>query len=150
MTPLRPWNSCCTAAHPAALLLSFLSKKRNKTGRKQQSSNKWFSSNLASRYMLFVSGRLLPWQLPVNIPAQIFLPRRGECHLRTAERWNVLPLTSSCHLQQRPRPRGLIIDREFSELAASRQSLFSSQRRERLRNELLIAPPQACSSPVSR
>lgn len=38
----------------------------------KKSSNKWFCSNPGDRSTLLVSRHLLPWQLPVNIPAQIF------------------------------------------------------------------------------
>lgn len=63
------------SAHPALVSLSFPPKKKRQK-KPQQSSNKWFCSNPGDRCTLLVSRRLLPWQLPVNIPAQIFRRRQ--------------------------------------------------------------------------
>lgn len=61
-------NRCLCSSSTGFTL--FPSKKKGK--KTQQSSNKWFCSSPGDCYMLLVSRRLLPWQLPVNIPAWIF------------------------------------------------------------------------------
>lgn len=142
------WFSTChiyttDSAHPAMFLLSFPPRKNSK--KKQQSSNKWFFSNPGDHCTLLGSRRLLPWQLPVNIPAQIFPVLTAECHLLTIDTFTGstgMCSHSPCFDAEARVPIGgfglrdrssgsfksasSLTDGEFCHLATSRQSVLSS------------------------